>query len=203
MVTFSSSRVFKMRSLHLFLLTLLPLAFSEPTPATLDPTRPIYLGDVFWPPTMTFIAWLPSEEGGLTEWCFRATDASNHMLFSLGGVDALQIHDYFSETAYITREGKRFADCKITPESGRMGACEGVADWECVGGHKFTGPGTRKWSCWVSEDLRANLTSELEACEKKGEGEMLTDGMYMPTNMQTGVMQASSFGAFTAGITGS
>jgi hypothetical protein len=40
-------------------------------------------------------------------------------------------------------------DCKITLESGRMGACEGVADWECVGGYKFTGLGTRKWSCWV------------------------------------------------------
>ena len=48
------------------------------------------------------------------------------------------------------------------------------------------------------EKLRANLTSELEVGEKKGEGEMLTDGMYMPNNVQTGVMQASSFGAFTA-----
>ncbi len=82
-----------------------------------------------------------------------------------------------------------------------MGACEGLADWDCVGGHKFTGPGTRKWSCWVLEELRANLTSELEVGEKKGEGEMLTDGMYMPTNVQTGIMQASSFGAFTAGVT--
>ena len=27
----------------------------------LDPKVPIYLGDVFWPPSMTFIAWLPSE----------------------------------------------------------------------------------------------------------------------------------------------
>ena len=27
----------------------------------LDPKVPIYLGDVFWPPTMTFLAWLPSE----------------------------------------------------------------------------------------------------------------------------------------------
>jgi hypothetical protein len=32
---------------------------------------------------------------------------------------------------------------------------------------------------------------------------MLTDGIYMPTNVQTGVIQASSFGAFTAGVTGS
>jgi len=27
----------------------------------LDPKVPIYLGNVFWPPSMTFIAWLPSE----------------------------------------------------------------------------------------------------------------------------------------------
>lgn len=27
----------------------------------LDPNTPIYLGDVFWPPTMSFMAWLPSE----------------------------------------------------------------------------------------------------------------------------------------------
>jgi hypothetical protein len=63
----------------------------------------------------------------------------------LGGVDALQIHDYFDDAAYITREGKKFADCRITPESGRMGACEEVIhDEECEGGHKFTGPGTRR-----------------------------------------------------------
>ena len=31
------------------------------TQPQLDPTIPIYLGDVFWPPSMTFIAWLPSE----------------------------------------------------------------------------------------------------------------------------------------------
>ena len=52
----------------LSLLALLPLlgtALSyDPslnTSPQLDPTVPIYLGDVFWPPSMTFIAWLPSE----------------------------------------------------------------------------------------------------------------------------------------------
>jgi hypothetical protein len=44
-----------MKSL-LFLFSLLPFAFSEPPPTKLDPTGPIYLGEVFWPPTMTFIA---------------------------------------------------------------------------------------------------------------------------------------------------
>ncbi|PMD29167.1 hypothetical protein L207DRAFT_521146 [Hyaloscypha variabilis F] len=195
-----------MKSL-LLLSAILPLTvFSHPTTATsFDPTRPIYLGDVFWPPTMTFIAWLPSEEGGLTEWCNRATDASNHMLFALGGVDALQIHNYFGDEAYITREGKRFANCWVTPEAGRMGACEGVVDWDCEGGHKFTGPGTRRWSCWVLDELRGNLTKELGIRDGMEQNEMLTDGMYMPTNVQTGVMKmgSSSFGAFTAGATGS
>jgi hypothetical protein len=51
----------------LSLLALLPLlgtAFSNTaidTRPQLDPSVPIYVGDVFWPPSMTFIAWLPSE----------------------------------------------------------------------------------------------------------------------------------------------
>ena len=86
-----------------------------------------------------------------------------------------------------------------------MGACDGVLDWDCIGGHKFTGPGSRRWSCWVLEELRGNLTKELEVGEGKDQDEMLTDGMYMPTNVQTGVMEmgSSTFGAFTAGVTGS
>lgn len=83
------------------------------------------LSDVFWPPSMTFIAWLPSEHTTPTEWCWKATECTNLRLFSLGGIDALQAHDYFSSTAYLTREGKRWADCRVTPESGRMGTCEG------------------------------------------------------------------------------
>jgi len=33
---------------------------------------------------MTFIAWLSSDEDGLTEWYYRTTDASDHILLSLG-----------------------------------------------------------------------------------------------------------------------
>lgn len=191
-----------MKSL-LLLSTLLPLALTATT-TILDPSQPIYLGEVFWPPTMTFIAWLPSDDEGPLDWCYKATDASNHMLFSLGGVDALQIHDYFDDAAYLTREGKKFANCWVTPESGRMGACEGVIDYDCEGGHKFTGPGTKRWSCWVLDDLKANLTKEVEA----GAGDGLTEGLYTQTAMQTGVMPImatnSMMGAMhTAGVTGS
>lgn len=31
------------------------------TTSQLDPSVPIYLGEVFWPPSMTLMAWLPSE----------------------------------------------------------------------------------------------------------------------------------------------
>ena len=83
-----------------------------------------------------------------------------------------------------------------------MGACEGVVDWDCEGGHKFTGPGTRRWSCWVLDELKANLTKEIEVEAKDG----LTEGLYTQTNMQTGVMPmaatSSMMGMYTAGATG-
>ena len=146
-----------MKSL-LALLSLIPLTFGasdlSATNEPLDPDWPIYLGDVFWPPTMTFIAWMPSQDNFPNEWCYKATDASNSKLFTLGGIGSLQIHDYFAAQAYISREGKRFADCNITPETGRMGMCDGVHDWDCQGGQKFTGPGNRRWTCWVVEDER-------------------------------------------------
>jgi hypothetical protein len=80
----------------LILSTLLPVALAAtPSNNILNTNRPIYLNEVFWPPAMTFVAWLPSEEGGLLEWCNPATDASNHKLFSLGEINALQIHEHF------------------------------------------------------------------------------------------------------------
>jgi hypothetical protein len=112
------------------------------------------------------------------------------VLFSLDGVDLLQIQDYFDDTAYLTREGKRFVNYRITPGSGRIGACEGVIDYDFVGGYKFTGPGR------VFPELRANLT-RLE----EGEGEKLTNGLYTPTNVQTRAMASGSIvGAFTTGM---
>ncbi|TVY16292.1 hypothetical protein LARI1_G007138 [Lachnellula arida] len=222
------------------------------TTTPLNPHTPIYLGDVFWPPTMSLIAWLPSEQVTPTEWCWKATDASDNRLFSLGGVDALRIHDYFGGSgsvsvsegnsisagngngegseegngngngegkkgnAYITREGKKWADCRITPESGRMGACEGVRGWDCEGGHRWTGPGSRRWSCWVRdveafERERAVRNGTLgrggEGKGKVAAGGGITDAMGTGTGtgteVVTGAMASGSFvGAFTAGVTG-
>lgn len=141
---------FAMKSL--LFLSFLPLAFSSSdilAIPTLDPNQPIYLGESFYPPTMTFIAWQPTENNTPKDWCTRSTDCSDHRIFALGGVEGLQIHDYFDKAAYLTRMGNRFADCVITPESIRMGLCDGVKVSDS--GDRFTGPGTRKWSCWVSE----------------------------------------------------
>jgi hypothetical protein len=170
----------------------------------LDPSVPIYLGEVFWPPSMTFIAWLPTSMKHPLDWCSKATEASPNSLFSLSGVDSLQIHDYFGEHAHITREGKRFAECYITPESVRMGACEGVLDWDCEGGHRFTGPGTRKWTCWARQQERGRNGTDGRSMAANGLGDKLTDAAYRPSSVRTGAAASSSImGAFTPGVTGS
>jgi hypothetical protein len=178
---------------------------SEPyIPPKLDPSIPIYLGEVFWPPSMTFIAWLPTSMKNPLDWCMKATEAAPEKLFSLSGVDSLQIHDYFSEHAYLTREGKRYAECYITPESVRMGTCQGVEDWNCEGGHKFTGPGTRKWTCWIRQQERGRNGTDARTMGGSGLEEKLTDAAYRPTTVVTGAAASSSIiGAFTPGITGS
>ncbi|CAG8983981.1 hypothetical protein HYALB_00009583 [Hymenoscyphus albidus] len=139
-----------------------------PTKQIFDPRLPMYLGEVFWPPTMTFLAFLSppdsSQHTSLTYWCWSAIDITNNILFNLGEISNLQMVDYFSKHAYIEREGKRWADCVITPEAGRMGVCEGVKDWDCIGGQRFSGPGTRKWSCFVND-----LVTAMEEYEAKVE----------------------------------
>ncbi|CZR59175.1 uncharacterized protein PAC_09067 [Phialocephala subalpina] len=196
-----------MRTLIL-LSTLFSLALTTsvlpPKKSLIDPDKPIYLGDVFWPPSMTFIAWLPSEQHDPTEWCYRALDVSPPKLFSLGGIDALQMHDYFYQNAYITREGKRFADCWITPESGRMGACEGVLDYDCEGGQKFTGPGTRRWSCWVVEGERNFTLAKMGKLEGEGTSQVVTETATQThaTAILGSAHSSSLMGAFTPGVTG-
>ncbi|CZT06000.1 hypothetical protein WAI453_005267 [Rhynchosporium graminicola] len=136
-----------MRSLLFLSFLQLALSTSKPpvTPS-LDRNQPIYIGQSFYPPTMTFMAWQSTSQKLMQDWCTRSTDCSDHRIFSLGGVEGLQIHDYFDREAYLTRMGDRFAECVITPESVRMGVC-GTAE----GAKRFPGPGVRKWTCWVDE----------------------------------------------------
>lgn len=131
----------------LSILPLLPLALASTTP---KPRSPIYLGEVFWPPTMTFLAWQPTTLNLPLDWCHHAVDCSDQRLFSLGDLHDLQIHGYFDEQAYLTRGGKRYATCGVTPESLSLGACyeEKMAE----GRKRYAGSGFRKWTCWPEEE---------------------------------------------------
>lgn len=78
-----------------------------------------------------------------------------------------------------------------------MGACEGVLDYDCQGGQKFTGPGTRRWSCWVVEEQR-NYTLERAGKLKSEESEMIVTS----TEAILGAAPSDSImGAFTPGVT--
>ncbi|RAL67407.1 hypothetical protein DID88_008162 [Monilinia fructigena] len=126
--------------------------------------EPIYIGDVFYPPSMYFLAWTPpisssskelaeSSKSATPEWCRNAIDVSNganfsivHPQFTRGNLTNLRFHNYFSEDAYIERNGKRWGECYITPESGDIGGCGN--------GDRWFGWGKRTWSCWpVIEDI--------------------------------------------------
>lgn len=82
-----------------------------------------------------------------------------------------------------------------------MGACEGVLDYDCEGGQKFTGPGTRRWSCWVVEGQR-NYTLQ-RVGKAPGDEESSKEAVMTPTGAILGSAASSSImGAFTAGVTG-
>ena len=130
----------------------------------------------------------------------KATEAYPEKLFSLSGVDALQIHDYFTDHAYITREAKRFAECYVTPESVKMGSCQGAKDWDCEGGHKFTGSGTRKWTCWINDRRRRE---EMDGRSARADGLTDAEVKQKTTSIMTRAATGSSLlGAFTPGVTG-
>ncbi len=190
----------------LLFLSLLPFTLSSNVRdiPTLDSKQPIYLGDVFWPPTMTFIAWTPTEENGPKDWCLKPTDCSDHRLFSLSGIEGLQIHDYFDTNAYLTREGKRFANCVITPESGRMSPCTGVQISEET--KRFSGlTGFRKWSCWVDQEGWANETRQEDKPQEYLTGnqqETSTVTVYETVHRGSAEKSATQ-AAFTAQVTAS
>ena len=83
-----------------------------------------------------------------------------------------------------------------------MGACEGVLDRHGELGHKLTGPGTRKWTCWVrQQEMGRNRMSE-RIVSAEGPGDKLTDAAYRPSSAGTGAAASSSImAAFTPGVT--
>lgn len=189
------------------LLSLLPLALSSDIALpVLKGEAPIYIGDVFWPPSMTFFAGIPSEENLPEEFCSRAADASDDALFSLGSMDGLKIHDYFTTQAYITWNGNRFADCYISPESVKLPFCDG--NKKNNGKNNFLGPANRKWTCWVvgiggtGEDTERNSSGHGEMRPRaQGSPEKLTDSTTKPTMLSGAALSSSIIGAFTAAVT--
>ena len=84
-----------------------------------------------------------------------------------------------------------------------MGTCEGVRDWDCEGGHKYTGPGSRKWTCWIRQQERGRNGTDGRSMAANGMGDRLTDAEYTPTSVSTGAAASNSImGAFTPGVTG-
>ncbi|KAG0648327.1 hypothetical protein D0Z07_5534 [Hyphodiscus hymeniophilus] len=166
----------------------------------LDPSIPIYLGEIFRPPTLTIIAWLPTTIINDLDWCMKATEAGPEKPFSLSGVDGLQIRDYFTEHAYLTREGKRFAECFITPESVMMGSCQAAKNGDWEGGHKYTGPGVRKWTCWINgRQWNRNVT---DGRRTEVDGQLTSE--YKPTGVGMRAATGSAIlGTFTPVVTGS
>ncbi|PQE31135.1 hypothetical protein CJF32_00008473 [Rutstroemia sp. NJR-2017a WRK4] len=149
-----------------------------------QPILPIYIGDVFLPPSLHILAWTsspelqppPSKNTSLSlsstpapppspSWCRTAISIPENKPFNLahpnarnGVLENLQIVNYFSQngsTAYITRHGRRWAECWVTPESGKVGSCNGGE------GDRWDGWGTRVWSCW----------GDFERVRGPGEGE--------------------------------
>lgn len=76
-----------------------------------------------------------------------------------------------------------------------------MIDYDCDGGHKFTGPGFRKWTCWVDGDVRREERKEKGPLERAGE--RLTDAMWSATAVMGAVASQAVTAAFTPGVTGS
>ncbi|KAI9647034.1 hypothetical protein NHQ30_005036 [Ciborinia camelliae] len=204
------------------LAALLPLFLSTSAKTVLG-VEPIYIGHVFYPPSMYFMAWTPStpsaskevvesSKSTTPEWCRSAVDVSSsanfsiaHPQFTRGTITNLRFHNYFSEDAYIERDGRRWGECYITPESGDIGGCGD--------GDRWFGLGKRTWSCWpVIENIKQSQIVEHEP-EKLDMGTMMslsvgsgyTGAMEVPRRAQeTGKPRGSKVKEiFTAVMTGS
>jgi len=91
-----------------------------------------------------------------------------------------------------------------------MGTCDGIVERDCEGGHKFAGPGHRKWTCWIREEEARRFGNGTERW-----GGMKAGNLGMGAGLTTGTMEAGSVfskatgavgseaqAAFTPGVTG-
>jgi len=92
----------------------------------------------------------------------------------------------------------------------RIGACKGVADWDCEGGHRFSGPGHRKWTCWIRDEEARRFGNGTEGwvgmkAESLGLGGGLTTGTMEAQSVfskATSAVESEIKAAFTPGVTG-
>jgi hypothetical protein len=119
---------------------------------------PIYLADIFHPPTMYVLAFLPGEEP-----CEASVLIDEDAPFSLGGTDFITLKGYWDD-AVLVKDGRVFANCAVGPDSVVVGACP------AGGRERLTGVVRRTWSCWVVGDGRGGRGGEVPRGEEGGSG---------------------------------
>ena len=178
-------------------------------PPTLDPDAPIYLASVFHPPAMRFLAYAPPHDSSLlhnqdsNHWCRDGLEVTENMSqgshtpsFTFEGMDGLKVHDYFSEQAYISRYGIKFAECFVGPQSIELGFCGGKAEHQ---ENKFFGIAHRMWSCFIIKNVGREHVFEPNVEEAEFITREAPADDAVPTIARTGGEERK---AFTAAITG-
>jgi len=151
-------------------LSFLILLLSTLTLTVASSKSPFYVGEVFAAPAMNFMAWRPSSDD---TWCHTASTVSNDGFFTLPQSSSslsestdqtkLQLHDYFTPKAWISRDdGTRYAECAIGPNAVGLATCEGMDELRARAkkegktkadlirnGELLVGIGKRKWTCWA------------------------------------------------------
>ncbi|OBT87740.1 hypothetical protein VE02_03072 [Pseudogymnoascus sp. 03VT05] len=130
-----------------------------PSITAIPTNTPIYLADIFHPPTLNLLAFLPGEIP-----CESAQKIKQDTPFSIGGIDGIVLKSYWTTQATLMRDGRVFADCHISPESVVVDACP-VGRRE-----RLTGLVKRTWSCWVVGDGKWGSMGEIPLGEEGGSG---------------------------------
>ncbi|KAL5350330.1 hypothetical protein ACLOAV_003897 [Pseudogymnoascus australis] len=130
-----------------------------PAVAAIPTNTPIYLADIFHPPTLNLLAFLPGESI-----CESAQKIVENKPFSIGGIDGIVLKSYWTSQATLMRDGRVFANCHISPQSVIVETCP-VGRRE-----RLTGIVKRTWSCWVLGDGKGNAMGEIPEGEEGGSG---------------------------------